>query len=46
MNKVHGFDEAYGILKCDAGCILENLQQELSQYGYQPSVDLGSKGSA
>ena len=39
------FDESYGILTCEAGCILQDLQIFLAQKGYLMPLDLGAKGS-
>ena len=34
-----------GILTCEAGCILESLENYLGHYGYSIPLDLGAKGS-
>ena len=34
-----------GILQCQAGCILENLESYVNEKGYTVPVDLGAKGS-
>ena len=34
-----------GVLMCEAGCILENLDQELSSHDLMMPIDLGAKGS-
>ena len=34
-----------GILICQAGCILENLDNHLAEYNLMMPLDLGSKGS-
>ncbi|KAK4490679.1 hypothetical protein RD792_001371 [Penstemon davidsonii] len=39
------FDEASGILVCEAGCILENLISYLDNEGFIMPLDLGAKGS-
>ena len=43
MNTVYSIDE--GVLVCDAGCILENLNTECAKKGYVVPLDLGSKGA-
>jgi len=45
MNKIHGFDKAYGILSCEAGCILQSIDEYLKERGHQAPIDLGAKGS-
>ena len=45
MNKVIGFDESYGILSAEAGCILQDLQEEAHKFDAEFPIDLGAKGS-
>ncbi|BBM97114.1 (R)-2-hydroxyglutarate---pyruvate transhydrogenase [Marchantia polymorpha subsp. ruderalis] len=45
MNKILNFDEASGILVCEAGCILESLDNYVGSRGYVMPLDLGAKGS-
>jgi len=45
MNKIIEFDANYGILICETGCILEDLQNFLKEKGYIMPLDLGAKGS-
>lgn len=45
MNQVRSFDAVLGILKCDAGVILENADNFLAENGYIFPLDLGAKGS-
>jgi len=45
MNTIHSLDEVQGILTCDAGCILETLQNYCQERGYMMPLDLGAKGS-
>lgn len=45
MNQIRSFDDVSGILKCDAGLILENADQFLAENGYIFPLDLGAKGS-
>ncbi|ODV96865.1 hypothetical protein PACTADRAFT_39489 [Pachysolen tannophilus NRRL Y-2460] len=45
MKKIRSFDKVSGILKADAGLILENADIYLSERGYIFPLDLGAKGS-
>lgn len=45
MDRVLAFDAVGGILTCQAGCILENLQAHVEREGYTMPLDLGSKGT-
>ena len=45
MNKILNFDESYGIITCEAGCVLQDLQSYLNERGYLMPLDLGAKGS-
>ena len=45
MNKILDFDESYGILTCEAGCVLQDLQTYLGKRGYLMPLDLGAKGT-
>eukprot|EP01018_Ginkgo_biloba_P020945 Gb_12081 [translate_table: standard] len=45
MNNTISFDKVSGILVCEAGCILENLDTLLADQGYMMPIDLGAKGS-
>lgn len=45
MNNVISFNESQGILECEAGCILEVLQDYAKEQGYMVPLDLGAKGS-
>lgn len=45
LNKIRHFDEVQGILRCEAGCILEDLQSHVKPFGYIMPLDLGAKGS-
>ena len=45
MQQILEFDEAQGTLKCEAGCILEVLQNHVKERGYNMPIDLGAKGS-
>eukprot|EP00644_Phytophthora_capsici_P005305 jgi/Phyca11/531619/estExt2_fgenesh1_pg.C_PHYCAscaffold_10270 len=45
MNNVVSFDEVSGILVCEAGCILENLDNYVAKHGYMMPLDLGAKGT-
>ena len=45
MNQILGFDESYGILSAQAGCILSELQDFTKEKDYEVPLDLGAKGS-
>jgi FAD/FMN-containing dehydrogenase len=45
MNDIHKIDPMTGILLCDAGCILQNLQDYAAEHDHLFPVDLGSKGT-
>ncbi|MCO5590143.1 hypothetical protein L7F22_044112 [Adiantum nelumboides] len=45
MNKIRSFNEISGTLVCDAGCILESLDNHIAEKGYMMPLDLGAKGS-
>eukprot|EP00189_Rhodosorus_marinus_P002117 CAMPEP_0113965378 /NCGR_PEP_ID=MMETSP0011_2-20120614/7710_1 /TAXON_ID=101924 /ORGANISM="Rhodosorus marinus" /LENGTH=505 /DNA_ID=CAMNT_0000977881 /DNA_START=183 /DNA_END=1701 /DNA_ORIENTATION=- /assembly_acc=CAM_ASM_000156 len=39
------FDEVSGSITCEAGCVLETLDDYLADKGYRMPLDLGAKGS-
>lgn len=45
MNHVIDFDAVSGILVCEAGCILEQLDNHVAKHGYVMPLDLGAKGT-
>lgn len=45
LNTIEGFDETNGILKCQAGCVLQDLQNAAATHNLLVPVDLGAKGS-
>eukprot|EP00741_Cyanophora_paradoxa_P016537 tig00020927_g15967.t1 len=45
MNKILAFDETSGILTCEAGCVLEVVDNYLHERGFMMPLDLGAKGS-
>lgn len=45
MNKVEQIDAVSGILTCQAGCVLEKLEEEVGDKGLCMPLDLGAKGS-
>lgn len=45
LNQIRSFDEVAGTLVCDAGCILESLDNHIGEKGYMMPLDLGAKGS-
>jgi FAD/FMN-containing dehydrogenase len=44
MNEIESFDEASGVLQCQAGCILEKLDNYVGMQDYMIPLDLGAKG--
>ncbi|CAH0627234.1 unnamed protein product [Chrysodeixis includens] len=45
MNKIESLDDVSGALICEAGCILENLDNYVRERGLIMPLDLGAKGS-
>ena len=45
MNKILDFDAISGSLICQAGCVLEKLDDYLAERDYMMPLDLGAKGS-
>ncbi|CAG9814444.1 unnamed protein product [Phaedon cochleariae] len=45
MNKIISTDDTSGVVVCQAGCILENLDNHLAEMGLMMPLDLGAKGS-
>mmetsp|Transcript_8061 Transcript_8061/g.29775 ORF Transcript_8061/g.29775 Transcript_8061/m.29775 type:complete len:312 (+) Transcript_8061:52-987(+) len=45
MNEIISFDQTSGVLVCDAGCILEDLDNYVRERGHVMPLDLGAKGS-
>ncbi|OLY84626.1 D-lactate dehydrogenase [cytochrome] 2, mitochondrial [Smittium mucronatum] len=45
MNKVRSLDKDSGALVCDSGCVLEELDNYVSEFGFTMPIDLGAKGS-
>ena len=45
MDQILKMDDISGILVCQAGCVLEKLDQFLSEKGFMMPLDLGAKGS-
>ena len=45
MNKIIGFEDFYGVLSAEAGCILEDLQKFANEKNHEMPLDLGAKGS-
>eukprot|EP00980_Cylindrotheca_fusiformis_P010414 scaffold2315_cov113-Cylindrotheca_fusiformis.AAC.7 len=45
MDSIHRLDPVTGILYCDAGCILQNLQDYAADHDHLVPVDLGAKGT-
>ncbi|XP_046397829.1 D-2-hydroxyglutarate dehydrogenase, mitochondrial [Ischnura elegans] len=45
MNEVISINKTSGVLVCQAGCILENLEAKVAEQGLMMPLDLGAKGS-
>lgn len=45
MNKIEHFNDTTGVLQCESGCILENLESFVQERGFIMPYDLGAKGS-
>ena len=45
INKIHNLDTDSGILTCDAGCILQDVQTYASDRSHLVPIDLGAKGT-
>lgn len=45
MNQIMSMDEFSGIVTCESGVILENLNSYLEERGFVMPLDLGAKGS-
>ncbi|KAJ1655323.1 D-lactate ferricytochrome c oxidoreductase [Dispira simplex] len=45
MNQIRSFDDLSGVLVCDAGCVLESLDNYIAEHNYMMPLDLGAKGS-
>lgn len=45
MNKVENVDTWSGVVTCQAGCVLEALDQHVADFGLMVPLDLGAKGS-
>jgi len=45
MNSIIEIDEFTGIMTCEAGCVLEQVDAKLGEQGLRMPLDLGAKGS-
>eukprot|EP00300_Choanocystis_sp_HF-7_P003867 c12949_g1_i1.p1 GENE.c12949_g1_i1~~c12949_g1_i1.p1 ORF type:complete len:446 (+),score=104.00 c12949_g1_i1:25-1362(+) len=45
LNKVRSVDSDSGVIVCDAGCVLQNLESLAQEIGFNVPLDLGAKGS-
>nr|CAH7759828.1 unnamed protein product [Callosobruchus chinensis] len=45
MNEIIDLDENSGVIVCQAGCVLENIDKKLEANGLMVPLDLGAKGS-
>jgi FAD/FMN-containing dehydrogenase len=44
MNKIHHFDNASGVVTCESGVVLQELDTYLGTHGHRTPLDLGAKG--
>ena len=46
MNKIHSIDKTSGVIKVEAGCVLEEVDKKCrEEAGLMVPIDLGAKGS-
>ena len=45
MTEIVEVDALSGVMTCQAGCVLQTLDQHLEQHGLMMPLDLGAKGS-
>ncbi|XP_058805835.1 D-2-hydroxyglutarate dehydrogenase, mitochondrial [Phymastichus coffea] len=45
MNQIIDTDQLAGTLVCEAGCVLQTLDEHLNRHGMMMPIDLGAKGS-
>lgn len=45
MNKILDFDNITGVLQCESGCVLQNLEEFVNEQNRVIPYDLGAKGS-
>ena len=45
LNNIINFDENSGVLECESGCILQNIEEFVNEKGRLIPYDLGAKGS-
>ena len=45
LNKIKKFDKNNDVLSCEAGCILQDLNSQVKEFGYEVPIDLGARGS-
>lgn len=45
MNEIDLIDAMSGVLVCQAGCVLEHLEECVAEHGLVMPIDLGAKGS-
>jgi len=45
MNKIVAINQQSGVVVCEAGCVLQNVDEQLSKEGFIFPLDLGAKGS-
>lgn len=45
MSRILSFDDLTGVLQCEAGCVLQTLDEHVNQFQHRMPLDLGAKGS-
>ena len=45
MNRILDFDAVGGSITCEAGAVLQTMQEYVEERGYTMPLDLGAKGS-
>ena len=45
LNKIKKFDKNNDVLSCESGCILQDLNSYVKEFGYEVPIDLGARGS-
>lgn len=45
MNEIEHVDDVSGVLVCQAGCVLERLEERAAEHGLVMPIDLGAKGT-
>ena len=45
LNRIKKFDKNVDVLSCEAGCILQDLNNFVKDFGYEVPLDFGARGS-